>query len=112
MLNLDNADADAETDGNTNELETNQPPAQPVNESSQLLLAAGKVEPPYTAPLAPFDMELVKQVSIKGKLVASDSIWGDGSNRNNPDVDATTVFMNSERGNDAAKPPECHQVNH
>ncbi|XP_034487339.1 anoctamin-1 isoform X2 [Drosophila innubila] len=104
MLNLDNAN------GNSNELETNyspQPPAQPANESSQLLspAASGEVEPPYTAPLAPYDMELVKRVGIKGKLVASESIWSDGLKRNNPhtDVDATTRFMNLERGDDATE---------
>ncbi|KAM8701344.1 hypothetical protein ACLKA7_000920, partial [Drosophila subpalustris] len=70
---------------------------------SQLLAtaAAVKVEPPYTAPLAPFDMELVKRVGLKGKLVASDSVWGDGPKRNNPDVDETRRFMNLERGDDA-----------
>lgn len=106
MLNLDNADGDAD------ELETPPPAPQPPNpppisESSQLLEAAVTIDPPYTAPLAPYDMELVKRVGLKGKLVASsDSIWGDDkANEKNPNVDATTRFMNLERGDkDADKP--------
>ncbi|XP_060647312.1 anoctamin-1 isoform X2 [Drosophila nasuta] len=119
MLNLANAGGDAAANGDG--LET--PPQQPQHsdESAQLLdeqnskfaatAAKQELEPPYTAPLAPYDMELVKKVKLKGKLVASDSIWSEepkSSSSNNkrnrrPDADASSSFMHHERGEDVAK---------
>ncbi|XP_030556231.1 anoctamin-1 isoform X2 [Drosophila novamexicana] len=112
MLNLDNADAD----GNADELETLPqlplPPPQPEEESLRLLAEQRKrtdaaIKPPYTAPLAPYDMELLQRVGLKGKLVAEDSIWGAGEGkrrlREARGAAAAARFVELERRGDAGK---------
>lgn len=104
MLNLDNADGDADTSKPSKTV------AQRDDESSQLLALKNSpavfIEPPYSAPLAPFDMELVKKFRIHDKLIARDSAVGRGKGngkQNERDTNSTTLFMNNERESDAGK---------
>lgn len=101
MLNLDNADGDAETAKSSNTV------AQRDEESSQLLAlknsAAAFIEPPYSAPLAPFDMELVKKFRLHDKLIARDSASRGNGKQNERDIESMKLFMNSERESDAVK---------
>lgn len=104
MLNLDNSDGNADASENPASSKT---PAQRDEESSQLLAkknaaAAVFFEPPYSAPLAPYDMELVKKFRLHDNLIASDSVWSGNSKQNKRDVN-TTRFINSERESDAGK---------
>ncbi|XP_015038405.1 anoctamin-1 isoform X1 [Drosophila pseudoobscura] len=89
MLNLDGAE------------EASPPPP----ESSQLLLdeekgtpapPASHLEPPFTTPLAPFDMELMQRIGLSDKLNGSGSLW-EGRNRGRGAADPTTDFMDQER---------------
>lgn len=105
MLNLDNADGDADTSKSSKTV------AQRDDESSQLLALKNSpavfIEPPYSAPLAPFDMELVKKFRIHDKLIARDSAAGRGNGRGKQnerrDTTSTTLFMNNERESEAGK---------
>ncbi|XP_017873582.1 PREDICTED: anoctamin-1 isoform X3 [Drosophila arizonae] len=108
MLNLDNANDGSDAD----ELETPptlpQPPPQPEEESAQLLAEQAKrpnatIQPPYSAPLAPYDMELVKRAGLKGKLLAKESIWGGVMKPDDRGAEATTRFVDLERGGEAGK---------
>lgn len=108
MLNLDNANDGSDAD----ELETPptlpQPPPQPEEESAQLLAEQAKrpnatIQPPYSAPLAPYDMELVKRAGLKGKLLAKESIWGGAMKPDDRGAEATTRFVDLERGGEAGK---------
>lgn len=105
MLNLDNADGNVDASDTPVSSKT---PAQRDEESSQLLAkknatAATFFEPPYSAPLAPYDMELVKRFRLHDKLIASDSVWGSNSKQNKGDMNTSTRFMNGERENAAGK---------
>ncbi|ALC47465.1 CG16718 [Drosophila busckii] len=103
MLNLDKTD----------ELETpstsDVPP--PASEEYVRLLGeqsrapAAKLERPYSAPLAAFDMELVQRIGLKGKLKAGNSVWEeeDESELECTASEATSRFMDVERDGDAGK---------
>ncbi|EDW15082.1 anoctamin-1 isoform X3 [Drosophila mojavensis] len=108
MLNLDNAN----DGGDADELETPptlpQPPPQHEEESAQLLTEQAKrpnatIQPPYSAPLAPYDMELVNRAGLKGKLLAKESIWGGAMKPDDRGAEATTRFVDLERGGEAGK---------
>lgn len=102
MLNLDNSDGNADASERAASSKT---PAQRDEESSQLLAkknaaAAVFFEPPYSAPLAPYDMELVKKFRLHDNLIASESVWSGKQNKRDMN---TTRFINSERESDAGK---------
>ncbi|XP_030373607.1 anoctamin-1 isoform X2 [Scaptodrosophila lebanonensis] len=119
MLNLDNATATGKgsdssiDDDEATSMETltvAENAAQEPEEESSTLLAVeaedGKpattmkpldIEPPFSAPLAPYDMELMQRLGLGAKLAARESIWGGGPS-NGEDADPTTLFMQRERG--------------
>ncbi|XP_036672677.3 anoctamin-1 isoform X1 [Drosophila suzukii] len=76
MLNLGNAKVSALE-------EATSPPPFSKDESFQLLERsppALELEPPFTTPLAPFDMELMKRHNLHERLTGKDSFWrGRGS---------------------------------
>ncbi|XP_037729760.1 anoctamin-1 isoform X3 [Drosophila subpulchrella] len=82
MLNLGNAKVSALE-------EATSPPPFSKDESFQLLERsppAVELEPPFTTPLAPFDMELMKRHNLHERLTGKDSFWrgrgsGPGSQR-------------------------------
>lgn len=105
MLNLDNAKRNADASGTPVPSKT---PAQRNEESSQLLekknaTATIFFEPPYSAPLAPYDMELVKRFRLHDKLIASDSVWGSKTKQNKGDGNTPTRFMKGERETNGGK---------
>ncbi|XP_023177953.2 anoctamin-1 isoform X2 [Drosophila hydei] len=109
MLNLDSANTVRDAD----ELETPptlpRPLPQPDEESTQLLAEQSErpnvtIKPPYTAPLAPFDMELVKRAGLEGKLLPEQSIWGGVIKQNHDsNAEATARFVDLERSGNVGK---------
>lgn len=109
MLNLDSANSVGDAD----ELETPptlpRPLPQPDEESTQLLAKQSErpnvtIKPPYTAPLAPFDMELVKRAGLEGKLLPEQSIWGGVMKQDHDsNAEATARFVDLERSGNVGK---------
>ncbi|KAH8406732.1 hypothetical protein KR222_008167 [Zaprionus bogoriensis] len=106
MLNLDKAEGGADA------LETpasSKTSGQREQEASQLLAkknseATALIEPPYSAPLAPYDMELVKRFRLQDQLIATDSVWGGKGKivRGDEHMDASMRFIHLERDLDNA----------
>ncbi|XP_017969039.1 anoctamin-1 isoform X3 [Drosophila navojoa] len=108
MLNLDNANDGSDADEFQTPPTLPQPRPQPGEESAQVLAEQAtrpnvSIQPPYSAPLAPYDMELVKRAGLQGKLLAKESIWGGAIKLDDRGAEATTRFVDLERGGEAGK---------
>ncbi|XP_017060819.1 anoctamin-1 isoform X2 [Drosophila ficusphila] len=93
MLNLGNAKVAALE-------ESSSPPPFSKDESFQLLerstsLPPAPLEPPFTTPLAPFDLELMKRHKLHERLTGKESFWGGRGSQRFVDQEKLTASRES-----------------
>ncbi|XP_023034609.1 anoctamin-1 isoform X1 [Drosophila willistoni] len=87
MLNLDKSDDD---DEHKLEAKLTSAPSSSAQRPAQSEEDLEPLEPPYTAPLAPYDMEMIKRAGLTDKLINNESIFESAG-------DAMTRFIHQER---------------